>query len=260
MKNTLADEIRVTLDRLPAAYYFGYEDIRLQYKRTFLGPLWLIFGTCAYIFGFSFVMAGLFNVSITTFLPHTIIGMYVWTFLALSMTDGCTIFVNASQLIHAMRLPLLFHVARAGIRYLLLYAHYMAVAIVLMLIVGHHFTWIALLALPGIAITMVAALGGMLIFSTVNARYRDLMPLTVVICQLMPMLTPIAWRIDMLKKYQWIALMNPFYHLIEVVRAPLLGEIPTQTSYLVASATALFALMLGFVLFRRSRFHLIFWI
>lgn len=246
--------------RRDALLYFGWDDVRQQYKRTFLGPIWLTFSTCAWIFAMALVMASLFNQSIGTFLPHTAAGMFVWTFFALSILDGSTVFVYAAPMINSTRLPLFFYPLRALIRYVILYAHYLLVCVLLMVIIGHPPGIMALLAIPALLIHVITAFGIILIMGLVNTRYRDLGPIAGVMCQLTPLITPIAWQRDMLKKYTWIADANPFYHLIEIVRAPLVGQVPTTLSYTVSIATMLTAITLGLMVYRRARYHVIFWV
>jgi lipopolysaccharide transport system permease protein len=102
--------------------------------------------------------------------------------------------------------------------------------------------------------------GIILIMSLLNARYRDVMPIAGVFCQIMPLLTPIAWQREMLKKYDWLADANPFYHLIEIVRAPLLGKLPEMLSYEVSLGMMVISLGLGLRLYGRARYRVIFWI
>lgn|SRR5487761_493581 len=256
----MLNDLRRTLRRTPALLYFGWDDIRQQYRRTFLGPIWLTFGTIAWIFGMTLVLAALFNQPVAKFLPYTTIGMFVWTFLALALTDGCNVFVAASPLINSMRLPLLFHVLRALLRYVFLYAHYLLVCLVLLVALGHPPGLLGLLAIPGILIQIAIAFGLILVMGLTNARYRDLTPITLVFCQLMPILTPIAWQRDMLKKYAWLADYNPFYHLIEIVRAPLLGQVPAALSYEVSLVMMATVVGLGLWRYLKVRYRLIFWV
>ncbi len=253
-------DLTVALKRHEALLYFGWDDVRQQYKRTFLGPIWLTFSTCAWIFAMALVMASLFGQSISDYLPRTATGMFVWTFFSLSILDGATVFVNASALINATRLPLFFYPLRALIRYIILYGHYLAVCILLMICIGHPPSWLALLAIPGLIIHVFTSFGFILMFGLVNARYRDVFPIAGVLCQLMPLVTPIAWQRDMLKTHTWIADINPFYHLIEIVRAPLLGQVPTMLSYGVSLGVMVASLAFGLFVYKRVRYHLIFWI
>ncbi|MES2984413.1 MAG: ABC transporter permease [Pseudomonadota bacterium] len=253
-------DLMVALKRHDALLYFGWDDVRQQYKRTLLGPIWLTFSTCAWIFAMALVMASLFNQNISDFLPRTATGMFVWTFFSLSILDGATVFVGAAPLINATRLPLFFYPLRALIRYVILYGHYLAVCLLLMICIGHPPGWMAFLAIPGLLIHVATSFGFILLFGLSNARYRDIFPIAGVLCQLMPLMTPIAWQREMLKKHTWIADMNPFYHLIEIVRAPLMGHTPAALSYIVSLGTMVVVLTLGLIIYKRVRYKLIFWI
>ncbi len=258
--STISQDFKAAFAQHDALLYFGWDDVRMQYKRTFLGPIWLTFSTCAWIFAMALVMASLFGQSIGDFLPRTAAGMFVWTFFSLSILDGANVFVNAAPLINSTRLPLLFHPLRAMVRYIILYGHYLAVCLLLMIALGHPPGLLALLAIPALLIHVGTSLGIVLMMGLINTRYRDILPIAGVMCQLMPLMTPIAWQRDMLKKYTWIADANPFYHLIEIVRAPLMGEVPATLSYLVAGGTMLVTLTLGLLIYRRVRYHVIFWV
>ncbi len=256
----LKKDLFLTLPRREAIFYFGWDDVRQQYKRTKLGPFWLTLSTCAWIFAMAFVMAALFNQKISDFLPHTMTGMFVWTFFSLSILEGSNIFVVASPLINSTRLPLLFHPLRALVRYTFLYAHYLGVCLLLMLCLGHMPTTVSLLSILGVLMHIPTAFGIALLMASLNARYRDIMPIAGVLCQLMPLLTPIAWQRSMLKKHTWIADANPFYHLIEVVRAPLMGTVPATLSYIVSAGMMVLCLYLGLWIYSRVRYRVIFWV
>lgn len=48
------------------------------------------------------------------------------------------------------------------------------------------------------------------------------------------LLTPILWHVERLGEYKWIANFNPFFHLIETIRKPiLLGQIPWISLFIV---------------------------
>lgn len=257
---TVWQDFTAALQRREALIYFGVDDVRQQYKRTFLGPIWLTFSTGAWVLAMALVMASLFNQSLADFLPRTMAGMFVWTFFALAILDGANVFVIAAPLINSTRLPLFFYPLRALVRYVVLYAHYLAICLVMMIILGHVPGLLALLVIPALCIHVATAFGLVLITGLINTRYRDMLPIAGVMCQLMPLLTPIAWQRDMLKKYVWIADANPFYHLIQIVRAPLMGELPATLSYLVSFATMAGALTVGLLIYRRVRYHVIFWV
>jgi len=44
------------------------------------------------------------------------------------------------------------------------------------------------------------------------------------------------WKPELLQTRTYITDFNPFFHLLEIVRAPLLGAVPTTENYLVVCA------------------------
>lgn len=72
--------------------------------------------------------------------------------------------------------------------------------------------------------------------------------------------TPIYWSVKMTGDRAAFVDWNPFFHLIELVRAPLLGEAPRSLSWGVAAVMAAIGLPLSLDLYRRSRAKLPYWV
>jgi ABC-type polysaccharide/polyol phosphate export permease len=51
-------------------------------------------------------------------------------------------------------------------------------------------------------------------------------------------LTPILWEIDRSNGLQKVALFNPLFHLVDIVRAPMLGLMPFGITYILTSLSA----------------------
>ena len=75
-----------------------------------------------------------------------------------------------------------------------------------------------------------------------GARFPDLHEFSATIFIFGFLLTPIVWRADYMPVDTWrgfFARLNPAFHLIEFVRAPLLGEaVETPTLYVMGGMTA----------------------
>ena len=54
--------------------------------------------------------------------------------------------------------------------------------------------------------------------------------------------------------------VNPFYHFIEVVRAPLLGQAPGLLSWIVVLSMTLGGWLVTFEFFRRHRRRIAYWV
>jgi ABC-type polysaccharide/polyol phosphate export permease len=74
--------------------------------------------------------------------------------------------------------------------------------------------------------------------------------------------TPIIWSVEMLQqRFALVFLnMNPFYHLLSVVREPLLGATPSATNWLVAIFMAVVGWAFALFFFNRYRKRIPYWL
>jgi ABC-type polysaccharide/polyol phosphate export permease len=95
----------------------------------------------------------------------------------------------------------------------------------------------------------------------VSTRFRDLPPLASNIIQVLFYITPILYQPSQLPaSMKIIAYYNPLYHMIEVLRRPLIGEVPPIESYIGASVSLLLGGAIAFVVFRRFRGRIAYWL
>ena len=93
------------------------------------------------------------------------------------------------------------------------------------------------------------------------ARYRDVPHIVMAIMQVAFMFTPVFWKADMLSgRRTFITAGNPFYHFVDLVRLPMLGQAPTFASYMVVSVISVGGLLLAWFVYARYRKQLGYWI
>jgi lipopolysaccharide transport system permease protein len=68
------------------------------------------------------------------------------------------------------------------------------------------------------------------------------------------------WPVSSLGDNHLIADINPFYHLIEIVRGPLSGEWPPLLSWEVAITADVLGLILAAWLLQRARRTIVYWL
>lgn len=238
----------------------GWFDITQRYSRSVIGPFWLTLSLAGFVAGLGLTYGTLFKVTLAEFLPYLTVGVVVWTFISTLIVDGCNVFVSAQVAIKQMPAPLSIHVYRILWRSLIILAHNAVIVLLVML----PRPWIALAgALPaclGMAIVTLNGCGFALLLGTLGARFRDMPPLMTNFTSLLFFVTPVFWKVDNLGERAWIATMNPAYHLIEIVRAPLVGQaVPPGTWAFVAVFTVL-NLGAAFLLFGHFRRRIPYWL
>ena len=72
--------------------------------------------------------------------------------------------------------------------------------------------------------------------------------------------TPILWQVETLKNRTYLAEMNPVFHWIEIIRAPLLGHLPSVSNYLWSLASLVVLFILATYYLGRYRSRIAYWL
>jgi ABC-type polysaccharide/polyol phosphate export permease len=238
----------------------SWHDIKQRYRGSLLGPFWLTISMGVMIGSMAVVYGSLFGEDIATYVPYLTCGFIAWGLILGALSEGCVAFISNEALIRQIRLPLSVFVYRVACRNAIVMAHNFVIYFIVIVALGQPPGWIGLLALVGIAGVMVNLLWAILIFGMLCARFRDVNQIIANIMQVAFFLTPIIWRPEALNHSYAIVSANPFYHFIEVIRAPLLGQLPTATNWIVVALVGLFGWVLAIALYRPFRSRIAFWV
>ena len=99
---------------------------------------------------------------------------------------------------------------------------------------------------------MINGLWVSLLFGVVCLRFRDVPPLVASVLQIAMLITPLFWpasdTLTGIKRGLCSVELNPLYHVVDVVRGPLVGRVPEAISYAVMVAMAIGGWWLTFML------------
>jgi lipopolysaccharide transport system permease protein len=238
-------------------------DIRLRYRGSVLGPFWLTLSTAIMIGSMAFLYAALFHTDIHSYLPFLAVSIILWNYLGALVGEGCTCFIQADSLVKNTRMPFTVHALRSVIRNTIILAHNAIVVIALYIIMGRPVSLYALWAIPGLLVWWLDAIAISLLLGAVCARFRDIPQIVASIMQIAFFLTPVMWYPDILQGHPGAFMLirfNPFFYLLEAVRAPLLGTALGLSSMgkIIIVSTAIVAVSgVGFI---RSRGRIAYWI
>jgi len=235
-------------------------DIRLRYRGSMLGPFWLTLSTAAMVGSMGFVYAILFRMHLREYLPFLALSLVLWSYLTTLVTEGCMAFTQAESMIRSARMPYSLYAARIVVRNLLVLAHNVVVIVAVYALLQVWPGWDALLALPGLALWLFDGIAACLLLGALCARFRDIPPIVGSVMQMAFFISAVIWKPGQLGAQEWLMAFNPFFTLLEVVRAPLLGDWPGVAVW--ASALFWSAVLCGtaWLLFARVRGRIAFWV
>jgi ABC-2 type transport system permease protein/lipopolysaccharide transport system permease protein len=240
----------------------AWADTRFKYRRTTFGPFWITLSMAASVFSVGLVFGTLFGNDLSQYLPYFAIGLIVWTFISQCILEGGVVYVQSAGHIKSTPVPLPLHVYRLLGRQLILFGHNAVLPLGLWLLFQWQLGATALLAVPGLAIAIVALFGAMLTLGVICTRYRDLHQIVSALMSLLFLLTPIIWMPGSVRSpgIDAVVFANPFHYLVEVVRQPLLGTAPGLGVWLAAMAIAAISLAAGIAFHARFRHRVVYWL
>ncbi|MFA6230592.1 MAG: ABC transporter permease [Rhodanobacter sp.] len=257
----LADIAAATL-RYPLVGMLGWQDVRQRYRRSALGPFWLTISMGVMIGTIGLVFGEIFKTPLTEFLPFLAAGMIFWNFIASVVTEGCASFIAADGIIKQLPIPLFVHVMRMIWRNILILGHNIVIFPLVLLAVGRPLSWLAVVSIPGFMLVVVNLTWVSLLLGVLCARYRDLPQIVANVLQVFFYLTPIMWMPASLPGHTatYLLKFNPVYYVLSVARAPLLGELPTLSDWMVSLGLAVFGWLVALLVYGRYKRRIAYWL
>jgi ABC-type polysaccharide/polyol phosphate export permease len=256
------NQILSGLKKVSLAATLGWHDIRGRYRRSAIGPFWLTISMGVMIASIGIIFGQIFNTPMDEYLPFLAAGIILWAFITGTINEGCTGFIDAEGMIKQLPIPLFVHILRVLWRNLLILAHNILILPLVLLAMGKGIGLEALLAIPGLLLVSLCLSWVALLFAMLCARYRDLAQIVASILQVVFYLTPIIWMPALLPDRIGATFLqlNPLYHFLELIRAPLLGVVPSMTSWLVVLVIAMVGWGLSLLVFSRLRHRVAYWL
>ncbi len=246
-------DLRGSFGRLGLAWSLAWHDVASRYRGSILGPFWITLSMGLMVLGIGFLYANLFSISLSIFLPHVALGIVFFGVMTGTINEGCDTFVQASGMLSQTSLPMFTFVWRTMLRNLINLAHHLVIVVVVLVVYGYWKIADAPLALVGIALMLANVSWASLLAGIASARFRDIPQIVVSVMQFAIFMTPVFWLPTKIADYRAVLDFNPFYHLLQAVRAPLLGEVVAPHTYLVLVAMAVGGWLVTFLIFARTR-------
>jgi ABC-type polysaccharide/polyol phosphate export permease len=252
--NMALQDLRNSGKRLGLAWSLALHDVMSRYRGSILGPFWITLSMGFMVLGIAFLYANLFGVPVATYLPMVALGIVFFGLISGVVTEGCETFVAASGMLSQTSLPMFTFIWRTLLRNLINLAHHLVIVVAVLLAFG---TWRHSHlpeALGGLVLLIINAGWMSMLASITAARFRDIPQVVNSVMQFAAFVTPVFWPAERLTGARRVVLdVNPFYHMLEAVRAPLLGAPLAANTYPVLIAMALGGWAVTFGLFSITR-------
>lgn len=240
----------------------GWQDIKQAYRRSVIGQFWITLGMAVQITAMGIVFGAIFGAQDKDYIPFLAVSVVIWTFITTTINDGAKAFISSEALIKQLNVPPYVYVFRVIWRNIIIFGHNAIllpfVLIIFSMSVGASF----LLIIPGLIIlignlTWIVALIGIM-----SARFRDLPLIVSSALTIAFFVTPVMWYPELLPADRAHILLglNPFYHLLQIVRLPILGGSPTFENWILSSALLAVGAAITYWVFSKFSKQIPFWV
>jgi homopolymeric O-antigen transport system permease protein len=240
----------------------GWLEVRRRYRRTVIGPFWSSISLAVYVIAVGAVGAGLWNQNLDQYLPFLVSGLLVWTLVSTIVTESCGLFINGSDLFGKFSFDYSLLAYALIWRNFIAFLHNLVVYLLIVVVLAPRLlTPVLLLAVPGIVLLLTGGVAVALFCGMLCLRFRDLAQLITSVMQIALLITPIFWPPSSLAGASHLVFVefNPWYRIIDVVRSPLLGNVPTLASYAAVLGMVVVGWTVTYVTFRRFRHRIAYW-
>jgi len=225
---------------------FIMRDVKVRYKQTFLGAVWVILRPLVSVAIFTVIFGRLARIPSEGY-PYAIFvysALLPWTFFAGAVAASGNSLVGSAGLIGKVYFPRLivpFASVGAG---LVDFAVSGVFLLLLMPVLGGEWS-LSLLAVPCLLLPiLLLALGVGTLFSALTVAYRDFVGVMGFMLQIWMYATPVIYPSTLVpERWRWVLGLNPMTGLVEGFRSAFLGRpfdlVSVASSFVAATAAFL---------------------
>jgi len=251
--NMALRDLRTSLQRIGLAWSLASHDVVSRYRGSILGPFWITLSMGLMVAGIGLLNARLFGASLHDFLPFVAMGIVFFGTISGIINEGCDTFVQAAGMLSQTALPMFTFVWRTVLRNAIYLGHNLIIILGVLLYYGYWRTMNLPVALLGLLFLFINAAWAGMLAAIASARFRDIPQIVISVMQFAIFMTPVFWPPSRLGTNHIFLDVNPFYHMLEAVRAPMLGEPVAPHTYSFLALMALAGWALTFFVFTRTR-------
>jgi lipopolysaccharide transport system permease protein len=233
-------------------YFFAMRDIKIRYKQTAIGILWVVLQPLMTMGVFTIFFGRLAKLP-SQGLPYPVFyftALVPWTYFSQALANCTNIVVDNQNVITKVYFPRLILPIAAVLSGLVDFAIGLGVMVVLTLSLGIHPPATVLLLPVLIVLAVLTALGVGLWTSALNALYRDVRAVMPFVVQFWLLASPVAYPSSLVPQ-RWRGLygLNPMTGVIDGFRWALTGHGQPPGIAMAASAVGVGVVLIGGLFF-----------
>jgi lipopolysaccharide transport system permease protein len=238
-------------------YFFTWRDVKVKYKETILGILWVVLQPVLTVLIFTLFVGHALKVP-SEGLPYPVFafsGLLLWTVFTASINNAGTSMISNAPIIKKIYFPrIIIPVSSMLVSLIDFVISFMAFALMVVVYeVDISFTSVLVFWPAAFLLMLVSTIGMSCWLAALNVKYRDFRFLVPFALQIGLFVTPVIYPTSLLEN-SWIGYVmaiNPLYGAIMLFRAPFGIEV-NGMELLISVASGLFIQFWGLTYFKKT--------
>lgn len=242
-------------------YFFTWRDIKVKYKQTILGVLWVMLQPLFMMLVFAFFFGQMLGVS-SEDIPYPVFafsGLLLWTFFSAAVTNAGNSMVLNAPIIKKIYFPRLIIPMSSILAALVDLGVALSLFLIFLLFFPVSITlWQVFVFWPlAFLLSTVGAVGLGCGLSALMVKYRDFRFIVSFIMQIAFFLTPIVYPVSRvgIPFLKYILALNPMYGAITLFRIPMTTAPTDPLLIMVSVVSSIVLLVAGLGYFKRTELY-----
>jgi lipopolysaccharide transport system permease protein len=245
--------LRELLEFRDLLYFLVWRDIKVRYKQTALGVLWVILQPLLSMILFTIIFGKLARVP-SDGMPYPLFvysGLLLWNFFSAALNNSGNSLIANSNLISKVYFPRLIIPASATLSGILDFLISSVIFIGICIFYNATPQVAGIILIPFLLfLVIMVAIGCGLWLSALNVEYRDFQYVIPFLLQIWMFATPVIYPSTLFpEKYRWLLALNPMCGIIEAFRAISIGHRQIEWKFLGISLLISFLIFLSGLLY-----------
>ena len=123
-------------------------------------------------------------------------------------------------------------------------------------------SWNLLLLIPGLVLATTFLFVATYTLGLLTTRFRDMQQIITSVMTVVFYVTPVIWQPSLIPSGTAHLLLglNPFYHFLQIIRLPILGQAPTFENWVLSICMTVIAGLVAYLASKKYKNRLAYWV
>lgn len=237
-------------------------DIKVRYKRSMLGFLWVMLNPLLMMLILNTVFSGIFKVSTKDYTAYLLSGIILWNFFSQSTSTSVHSLIGNGSLIKKIYLPRAIFPLSVVLSALINFLFSLLPLFIIFYINGTPLSAQFYMLPAALVIALIFSAGISLILSTMTVFFHDTIYIYEVLLMAWMYTTPIFYPESIIPvKFSFILHLNPFYYFLSIFRGALYMDIPAMPEKLFFGLLfSLASFLIGWVFYTKNKDKVVYYL